>query len=65
MTPFDHFTVPSAWGAGYAKLSRSVPYCTQYRSVELAAVLVTHLIDPALSGDAHGRAWAHQALAWV
>lgn len=25
MEPFDSFTVPSAWGAGYARLSRPVP----------------------------------------
>jgi hypothetical protein len=64
MEPFDHFTVPTTWGAGYAKLSKPVPYCADYRTVELASNLVTRLIDPALSGDADGKTWSHQSLAW-
>ena len=34
MEPFDHFAVPPRWGDGYAKLSRSVPYCADYRTVD-------------------------------
>lgn len=64
MEPFDHFTVPTTWGAGYAKLSKPVPYCADYRTVELASDLVTRLIDPALSGDADGKTWSHESLAW-
>lgn len=64
MGPFDRFTVPSTWGAGYAKLSRSVPYCADYRTVELASDLVTRLIDPALSGEADGKTWFHESLGW-
>ncbi len=65
MAPLARFAVPSLWGAGYAKLSKSVPYCIDYRTVELAGALVTRLIDPALSGDADCKAWAHERLAWV
>ncbi len=64
MNPIAHFIVPTSWGAGYAKLSRSVPYCSDYRTVEFASALVTRLIDPALSGDAHGKIWSHEVLAW-
>lgn len=32
--------------------------------VEFASALVTRLIDPALSGDAHGKIWSHEVLAW-
>ncbi len=64
MEPFDHFAVPSRWGVGYAKLSKPVPYCADYRTVELASDLVTRLIDPALSGDADGKTWSHESLAW-
>lgn len=64
MEPFEHFTVPSTWGVGYAKLSKSVPYCADYRIVELATELVTHLIDPALTGNADGKTWSHEALEW-
>jgi hypothetical protein len=48
LEPFDSFAVPSAWGAGYAKLSKPVPHCAGYRSVGLAADLAKRLIDPSL-----------------
>jgi hypothetical protein len=64
MEPFHHFAVPSSWGAGYAKLSRAVPYCADYRTVDLAAALVGRLIDPALSGEANEMTWSHEDLAW-
>lgn len=57
--------MPSSWGAGYVKLSKSVPYCIDYRTVELARGLVSRLIDPAISGSVDGKAWAHETLAWV
>lgn len=63
--PFDHFAVPSTWGAGYAKLSKSVPYCADYRTVELAGNLVTRLIDPTLSGESDGKTWLHESLEWA
>lgn len=65
MAPLDRFTVPSSWGGGYAKLSKSVPYCLDYRTVDLAGDLVTRLIDPALSGEAVGKTWSHDALGWI
>lgn len=64
MEPFEHFTVPPTWGPGYTKLSRPVPYCTAYHTVELAATLVARLVDPALVGDADGLVWSHQQRAW-
>ena len=65
METFDHFAVPTTWGAGYAKLSKPVPYCAEYRTVDLAAELVTRLIDPALSRDADGKTWSHESLSWT
>lgn len=65
MVPVDHFAVPSSWGTGYAKLSRPVPHCADYGTVELANALITRLIDPALLGDADGNTWSHEALAWL
>lgn len=65
MEPFDRFAVPSAWGAGYAKLSKPVPHCADYRTVDVAAALVTRLINPALSGDADGKTWSHESLDWT
>lgn len=64
MEPFDHFTVPSTWRFGYAKLSAPVPYCAHYRTVELAGSLVARLIDPALAGAADGKTWLHKAVGW-
>ncbi len=60
----DHFTVPSSWGTGYARLSRSVPHCAGFRTVDLASDLVRRLIEPALSGDATGKMWSHKSLQW-
>lgn len=64
MELFDRFAVPAAWGAGYAKLSKPVPHCAEYRTVALASDLAKRLIDPALSGEAVGRTWSHEALSW-
>lgn len=64
MEPLVHFTAPPSWGTGYARLSRSVPHCAGYRTVELASDLVRRLIDPALSGDAAGKMWSHKSLQW-
>jgi hypothetical protein len=65
MDALTHFVVPSSWRAGYTRLSRSVAYCADYRTIELATALVTRMIDPALSGDADGKTWSHEALAWL
>lgn len=65
METFDHFAVPTTWGAGYAKLSKPVPYCADYRMVDLAAELVARLIEPVLSRDADGKTWSHESLSWT
>lgn len=64
LQPFDCLIVPSSWGRGYAKLAKSVPYCADYRTAELASELATHLIDPALSGAADGKTWDSAHLGW-
>jgi hypothetical protein len=64
MEPFDHFTVPSSWGSGYAKLSKPVPYCAAYPTVQLASDLVTRLIDPVLLGKADLGFWNPRSLSW-
>lgn len=65
MEPFSRFAVPASWGAGYARLSRPVPHCTDHRTVDRASTLVARLIDPALSGIADGRTWSYSALDWT
>ncbi len=64
MAPFGGFIVPSTWGAGYEKQSRSVPYCADYRTVESAAGLASRLIDPALTDEAKGKTWSRDLLRW-
>lgn len=65
MQPFDRFRVPSTWGAGYVKLSKSVPYCADYRTVAAARELMGAFIDPALDGTANERSWSPDDRAWL
>lgn len=65
MKPFEHFFVPSTWGARYAKLAKPVPHCADHATVSLAAALVTRVIDPALNGSSGGKTWSHEALNWI
>lgn len=65
MEPFNEFLVPPAWGSGYAKLSKSVPHCVDYRTVRVAAELVSRLINPALDGQASGKRWSREVQGWV
>jgi len=64
MDPFDRFVVPNDWGRRYKKLAKPVPYCADYRTVDLASVLAIRFIDPALTGTADGKTWSHATLAW-
>lgn len=60
----EYFDVPAAWGRRYAKDAKLVPACTDYRTVDLAAALISSFIDPALRGEVNGKTWSHEALAW-
>lgn len=57
-------TVPSAWGAVYATSARSVPYCADFRTVELAAELMRSFVDPVLRNEVAGMTWRHAERAW-
>lgn len=65
MEPFSAFAIPPTWGPGYVKLSKSVPCCSDYRTVGAAAELASQLIDLALTGRAGGRKWTHKECRWV
>lgn len=65
MANVEHFAVPSSWGVGYSKLSKSVRHCASYPNVGSASALLGQLLDPVLSGDADGRMWSHDAVQWV
>jgi hypothetical protein len=64
MEPFDRLVVPDEWGRRYAELARSVPYCSEYSTVDVARELVTSFIDPALDDSASGKTWSHETLSW-
>lgn len=65
LAPPDRFVTPPGWGRRYAKDAATVPACTDYKTVDLAAVLIASFIDPVLRGDATGQTWSHAALAWL
>lgn len=65
MEPFDRFLIPSTWGTGYVKLSKSVPYCAHYRTVAAASELMGAFIDPAMDGTANERLWSPDDRAWL
>jgi hypothetical protein len=65
MEPIDYFVVPKDWGRRYSKLAKPVPYCADFRTVDLARELVARFIDPALAGTAAGRAWDPHDRAWL
>lgn len=65
MESFSAFVVPSTWGPGFVKLSRSVPHCSDYRTVGAAAELASQLIDPALTGLASGKRWTRKERRWA
>lgn len=64
MDPIDRFVVPVEWGAAYARMARSVPYCADRTSIDAASELVAALIDPALDGTAIGRTWSSDEREW-
>lgn len=59
------FAIPSTWGRGYAKLSKAVPDCEDFRNANDAAHLVKRLIDPVLHDAVDGMRWDPHKLAWT
>jgi hypothetical protein len=64
MESFERFTVPSTWGNGYAKQSKSIPHCADFPTVESASALASRLIDPAITGEAQGKTWSARNRQW-
>lgn len=61
---FTELAVPTTWGRSYSQDARAVPYCADYRTVELASALMQVFIDPVLRGEATGLTWSPESLAW-
>lgn len=64
METFSHIVIPDNWGRRYADMAKTIPYCTDFATVELATAFVTCFIDPALVGTADGKTWSHKHLDW-
>lgn len=61
---YSHIVIPDSWGRRYADMAKTVPYCSDYATVELAAGLVMRFIEPALDGNVDGKTWSHEHLDW-
>jgi hypothetical protein len=59
MDPFEGFVIPAEWGSGYERMARTVPYCADLQSINVARDLVSAFIDPALDSTAIGLTWRH------
>lgn len=64
LTQFTELTIPSTWGRAYANEAKVVPYCAEYRTVDLASELMQAFIDPVLRGETSGLVWSPESLTW-
>ncbi len=64
LIPFTELAIPSTWGRLYAKEAKDVPYCSDCRTVDLAAELMRVFIDPVARGEVSGKTWSPDTLAW-
>lgn len=65
LPPFTELAIPSTWGRAYSRDAKEVPYCADYRTVDLATELMQSFIDPVLRGEASGLTWSPDALVWT
>lgn len=61
----ERFAVPAAWGRRYAKDAQQVPVCANYRTVDLAALLIGSFLDPVLRHGVSGKTWSSSKLVWL
>ncbi len=45
-------------------MAKTVHYCADFATVDLATALVTRFIDPALGNTPDGMTWSHKHLDW-
>jgi hypothetical protein len=64
LIPFTELVIPPTWGRLYAKEAKDVPYCADYPTVDLAGELMHAFIDEVLRGEAPGKTWSPDSLAW-
>ena len=64
LNPFTELTIPRTWGRLYAREAKDVPYCSAYRTVDLAGELMRAFIDPVARGEVPGKFWSPDSLSW-
>ncbi|TFD46363.1 nucleotidyl transferase AbiEii/AbiGii toxin family protein [Cryobacterium frigoriphilum] len=65
LVTFAELTIPPTWGRLYAKQAKDVPFCADYRTVDLAAELMRVFIDMVLHHEVAGKTWSPDSLAWT
>ena len=67
LMPFTELTIPPTWGRRYAKEAKEakdVPYCSDYRTVDLADELMNTFINMVLHDEVSGKSWTPSSLLW-
>ena len=64
LMPFTDLTIPTTWGRRYAKEAKDVPYCSDYRTVDLAGELMSTFINIVLHDEVSGKSWTPGSLVW-
>ncbi|WP_448006000.1 nucleotidyl transferase AbiEii/AbiGii toxin family protein [Agromyces bauzanensis] len=64
LRPFDELAIPSGWGRAYSRDAKDVPYCADFRTVDLARDLMHVFIDPVLRGETSRLTWSPESRAW-
>jgi len=64
LTPLSALTIPTGWGARYAKEIGSTPYGRDFGDVGAAVGLMREFLDPVLDGRVTTGTWSHASLRW-
>lgn len=65
MPPVTTFEIPSAWGPGYFKLAKPIPYLAGHPTAERAAELVAHFLQPAFAAVSNPLIWRPDRQVWA
>lgn len=65
LPPFTELAIPSGWGRAYSRDAKDVPYCADFRTVDLARDLMHMFIDPVLRGETSRLTWSPESHAWT
>lgn len=65
LPPFTELAIPFGWGRAYSRDAKGVPYCADFRTVDLARDLMHVFIDPVLRGETSHLTWSPESRAWT